>query len=96
MAAEGGKERYKFSAKSFQKSSYEKELFELVELSEVPLDHDLFKVILELLKENVAPSAIVHVLKALRSASESSAHLEGSTDQQRTGHSTGATPDINN
>ena len=60
MAAEGGKESYKFSAKSFQKSSYEskrllplynkniygtEELFELVELSEVPLDHDLFKVV---------------------------------------------------
>ena len=60
MAADGGKESYKFSAKSFQKSSYEskrlpffmlqlsigtEELFELVELSEVPLDHDLFKVV---------------------------------------------------
>lgn len=97
MAAGGGKESYKFSATSFKKSSYEskrererwsfnfgvilEELFELVQLSDVPLDNELFKVvstnrhlsivsctkqILELLKENVAPSAIVQVLKALR------------------------------
>ncbi|KAL5479813.1 hypothetical protein EMCRGX_G023396 [Ephydatia muelleri] len=59
-------ETLKYAASSSaQLKTLEEELFELVQLSEVPLDKELFKEILELLKVNVAPAAILQVLSAL-------------------------------
>lgn len=62
----GSTETFKYAASSSpQIKTLEEELFELVQLSEVPLDKELFKEILELLKVNVAPGAILQVLSAL-------------------------------
>ena len=64
----GAAETFKYAAtSSAQLKTLEEELFELVQLSEVPLDKELFKEILELLKVNVAPAAILQVLSALSS-----------------------------
>ncbi|XP_064385590.1 mitotic-spindle organizing protein 2-like [Halichondria panicea] len=59
--------KYSYSASSFKIKTNEEELFELVQLSEVPVDKELFKVLLELLKMNIAPVAILQVLKSLKS-----------------------------
>lgn len=67
-AKTGSGKTYSFGAGSYERQkSDEEELFELVRLSEVPMDRQLFKVILELLKLNVSPAAILQVLKSLRS-----------------------------
>ncbi len=41
----------------------EVQLFELVRLSNITIDEHLFKIILELLKLNIKPEAIIQVLK---------------------------------
>ena len=45
--------------------SDEIQLFELARLSNINIDERIFKVILELLKLNVKPEAIIQVLKVL-------------------------------
>lgn len=41
------------------------QLYELVRLSNIAIDERMFKIILELLKLNIKPEAIIQVLKAL-------------------------------
>lgn len=41
------------------------QLFELVRLSNITIDERMFKIILELLKLNIKPEAIIQVLKVL-------------------------------
>ncbi|CAF0797789.1 unnamed protein product [Rotaria sordida] len=43
----------------------ESQLFELVRLSNIIIDERMFKIILELLKLNIKPEAIIQVLKVL-------------------------------
>lgn len=43
----------------------EVQLFELVRLSNITIDERMFKIILELLKLNIKPEAIIQVLKVL-------------------------------
>ncbi len=43
----------------------EVQLFELVRLSNLTIDERMFKIILELLKLNIKPEAIIQVLKVL-------------------------------
>ncbi|CAF1243909.1 unnamed protein product [Rotaria sp. Silwood1] len=43
----------------------ESQLFELVRLSNITIDERMFKIILELLKLNIKPEAIIQVLKVL-------------------------------
>ncbi|UJR21910.1 hypothetical protein I4U23_024981 [Adineta vaga] len=45
--------------------SDEVQLFELVRLCNLTIDERMFKIILELLKLNIKPEAIIQVLKAL-------------------------------
>lgn len=42
----------------------EVQLFELVRLSNITIDERIFKILLELLKLNIKPEAIIQVLKA--------------------------------
>ena len=43
----------------------EAQLFELARLSNITIDERVFKIILELLKLNIKPEAIIQVLKVL-------------------------------
>ena len=43
----------------------EVQLFELVRLSNLTIDERIFKILLELLKLNIKPEAIIQVLKVL-------------------------------
>ncbi|CAF5085935.1 unnamed protein product [Rotaria magnacalcarata] len=45
--------------------SEELQLFELARLSNITIDERMFKIILELLKLNIKPEAIIQVLKVL-------------------------------
>jgi mitotic-spindle organizing protein 2A/2B len=52
--------------------SDEVQLFELVRLSNITIDERIFKIILELLKLNIKPEAIIQVLKVLAKQGSSS------------------------
>ncbi|CAF1002400.1 unnamed protein product [Adineta steineri] len=53
--------------------SDEVQLFELARLSNIVIDERMFKIILELLKLNIKPEAIIQVLKVLAKQGSSSA-----------------------
>jgi hypothetical protein len=57
-------ETYRYSVSS--NPTLEDQLFELVRLSEVPMSKQLFDVVMELLRLNIPPSAVLHVMKTLR------------------------------
>ncbi len=50
----------------------EVQLFELARLSNLTIDERMFKIILELLKLNIKPEAIIQVLKVLAKQGSSS------------------------
>jgi mitotic-spindle organizing protein 2A/2B len=50
----------------------EVQLFELARLSNITIDERMFKIILELLKLNIKPEAIIQVLKVLAKQSTTS------------------------
>lgn len=64
-------EHYKVTLTRLSSKSQEEELMDLCNLSGVSLDPDVFKIVMDLIKMNVQPTALVQVLKKITTASKS-------------------------
>ena len=62
--------KVKMSLTRLSSKSQEEELFDLCNLSGVTLDPDVFKIVMDLIKLNVQPTALVQMLKKMTAASK--------------------------
>lgn len=65
-------EHYKVTLTRLNSKSPEEELLDLCNLSGVTLDPDVFKIVMDLIKMNVQPTALVQVLKKITTSSKTS------------------------